>query len=85
MWNTIKPPTGHCGPAAGGASWPPGGHVVIRTESPVDHIRIEIDMNHQGNNASGSGSHPIIVDVSDGWTKRVRPPYDRWWPRPLKY
>ena len=84
MWNTIKPLTGHCGLAAGGASWPPGGHVVIRTESPVDHIQID---RHEssGNNASGSGSHPIIVDVSDGWTKRVRPPYDRWWPRPLKY
>ena len=41
MWNTIKPPIGHCGLAAGDASWPPGGHVVIRTESPVDHIRID--------------------------------------------
>lgn len=39
MWNTIKPPTGHGGLVAGGAAWPPGGHVVIRTESPVDYIR----------------------------------------------
>jgi len=32
-WNTIRPPTGHGGLTAGGASWPPGGHAVIRTES----------------------------------------------------